>query len=69
MSRTNPTEKKSPGFACPTCGTRFSMEQTKVPPFCSERCQMVDLGRWLNEEISVPFENEPDPTLDESGDF
>jgi endogenous inhibitor of DNA gyrase (YacG/DUF329 family) len=30
---------------------------------------MVDLGRWLNEEIAVPFENEPDPTLDENGDY
>ncbi|WES30878.1 DNA gyrase inhibitor YacG [Varunaivibrio sulfuroxidans] len=23
-------------------------------PFCSERCRMRDLGRWLNEEYRVP---------------
>ena len=27
-------------------------------PFCSERCQLVDLGRWLSEEYRVP--EEPD---------
>ena len=24
-------------------------------PFCSERCRRIDLGRWLDEDISVPF--------------
>jgi hypothetical protein len=23
-------------------------------PFCSERCKLVDLGRWLNGEYRVP---------------
>jgi endogenous inhibitor of DNA gyrase (YacG/DUF329 family) len=23
-------------------------------PFCSKRCRMVDLGRWLGEEYRVP---------------
>jgi endogenous inhibitor of DNA gyrase (YacG/DUF329 family) len=23
-------------------------------PFCSERCKMADLGRWLLEEYRVP---------------
>jgi endogenous inhibitor of DNA gyrase (YacG/DUF329 family) len=23
-------------------------------PFCSHRCQLVDLGRWLGEEYRVP---------------
>jgi uncharacterized protein len=25
-------------------------------PFCSQKCQYVDLGRWLNEEIGLPHE-------------
>ncbi len=25
-------------------------------PFCSQRCQMADLGRWLNEDIGLPHE-------------
>ena len=25
-------------------------------PFCSVRCQQIDLGRWINEEIGLPVE-------------
>jgi endogenous inhibitor of DNA gyrase (YacG/DUF329 family) len=23
-------------------------------PFCSERCQLIDFGRWADEEYRVP---------------
>ena len=26
--------------------------------FCSERCQQIDLGQWLNEEYAVPSQNQ-----------
>jgi endogenous inhibitor of DNA gyrase (YacG/DUF329 family) len=26
----------------------------KAFPFCSERCRMADLGRWLNEDYRIP---------------
>lgn len=26
-------------------------------PFCSERCKMVDLGRWLEGEYRIPGED------------
>ena len=29
-------------------------------PFCSPRCRQIDLGRWLNEEISMPYDREED---------
>ena len=44
---------------CPTCNRRFLLDETPTPPFCSERCQMVDLGRWLDEENGLPFEGDP----------
>ena len=28
-------------------------------PFCSERCRMADLGRWLSEDYRVP-DDSPD---------
>ncbi len=37
-------------------------------PFCSERCKMADLGRWLTGGYSVPAEPAPeeqDPGGDE----
>ena len=38
-------------------------------PFCSERCRMADLGRWLNEDYRVPDEPVTDqPTDDEPED-
>lgn len=36
---------------CPSCGAKTV---TAHRPFCSERCRMRDLGRWLNEEYRVP---------------
>lgn len=42
---------------CPIC-TQPVTDQTPHRPFCSPRCQDVDLGRWLGEEyrISRPLE-------------
>jgi endogenous inhibitor of DNA gyrase (YacG/DUF329 family) len=36
-------------------------------PFCSERCKMADLGKWLSGSYSVPADelpDEPDPGQD-----
>jgi hypothetical protein len=45
---------------CPTCRGVAVKDGNKVFPFCSERCQLVDLGRWLTEEYRIP--EEPDGT-------
>jgi endogenous inhibitor of DNA gyrase (YacG/DUF329 family) len=34
-------------------------------PFCSERCKMIDLGAWANEEYRVPQPPEPLPDSEE----
>lgn len=26
-------------------------------PFCSERCKLLDLGAWIEEEYSLPTES------------
>lgn len=39
---------------CPVCNAAVSLETTPTVPFCSERCRLVDLGRWLEEGYSVP---------------
>ncbi|MDG2383843.1 MAG: DNA gyrase inhibitor YacG [Pirellulaceae bacterium] len=43
---------------CPTCGRMIDPLITAVMPFCSERCQQIDLGRWFDEEIGLPVEPE-----------
>jgi len=30
-------------------------------PFCSERCKLADLGRWLREDYRVPDDEAPSP--------
>jgi endogenous inhibitor of DNA gyrase (YacG/DUF329 family) len=40
---------------CPRCGkqTEYSPDN-KWRPFCSERCKMIDLGKWAAEDYRVP---------------
>lgn len=28
--------------------------ENRAFPFCSERCQTIDLGRWLDERYRIP---------------
>ncbi len=43
---------------CPICG---KPTDGKHGAFCSARCQMIDLGRWLKGDYRVPT-NEPPET-------
>ena len=40
---------------CPTC-RRAASASDKPFPFCSERCRLVDLGKWLGEDYRIPDE-------------
>ena len=44
---------------CPTCGKPVNWKDNPVRPFCSERCQLVDLGKWVEGEYRVPGEPVP----------
>ncbi len=55
-SRLSNRRRDPMAMVCSSCGCTFLLDETPSPPFCSERCQMIDLGRWLNEEIGVPTE-------------
>ena len=52
-----------PTIKCPTCGKAFDSEQSEAMPFCSVRCQQIDLGRWLGEQYGLPHAGD----LDEDG--
>ncbi len=61
-----------PILVCPTCHTKFDSEKTAAMPFCSERCRLIDLSRWLNESYSLPVDPEAEvdePPPDADGDF
>jgi uncharacterized protein len=40
---------------CPICARPVApREENKAFPFCSPRCKLVDLGKWLGDKYSVP---------------
>ncbi|OSM97371.1 MULTISPECIES: DNA gyrase inhibitor YacG [Lonsdalea] len=40
---------------CPTCAKPVVWgEQSPYRPFCSKRCQLIDLGEWAEEEKRIP---------------
>jgi len=45
---------------CPTCSKPVEWQDNPHRPFCSEHCQLVDLGSWVNDEYSIPGEPAPD---------
>jgi uncharacterized protein len=41
--------------ACAICGKPVDPPPgNRSFPFCSDRCRLVDLGKWLGEEYRVP---------------
>jgi endogenous inhibitor of DNA gyrase (YacG/DUF329 family) len=66
------SEQKLP--RCPICRKDVELrDSNRFFPFCSKRCQMRDLGAWLNEEYTIPIgagfteRNVPSPHDPESG--
>ena len=39
---------------CPTCGKSVEWRDNPWRPFCSERCKLIDFGKWANEDYRVP---------------
>jgi endogenous inhibitor of DNA gyrase (YacG/DUF329 family) len=49
-----------PTIPCPTCHKPVEWSpDAKWRPFCSERCRLIDLGAWMNEQRSIPGEDAP----------
>jgi uncharacterized protein len=50
--------------SCPICG---KPAQDRFRPFCSSRCQTIDLARWIGGNYRVPAdEEEPSSEDDET---
>ncbi|MGN6136162.1 MAG: DNA gyrase inhibitor YacG [Aureliella sp.] len=43
-----------PRLPCPVCGNPVPAAASRFLPFCSDRCRLIDLGRWLDEAHSIP---------------
>jgi endogenous inhibitor of DNA gyrase (YacG/DUF329 family) len=53
-------EQPATQVICPTCRARGNWFSQKYGPFCSQRCKMIDLGKWFSGEnaISEPLRPE-----------
>jgi len=54
---------------CPTCRRTFEEADSPTPPFCCERCKMIDLGNWLNEDYAVPNDGDDEQEESFEGEF
>jgi hypothetical protein len=62
-------ELKAKPMLCPICKKNVAdLDNPDSPnrffPFCSERCKLIDLGRWLGERYRIPIK-----PADESSDL
>ena len=52
---------------CPICKKPSAPHiegQASVSPFCSERCKLIDLGRWLGGKYQIPVEPDDETASD-----
>lgn len=38
---------------CPVCKKFTTWEENPYRPFCSERCRLIDLGKWASGEYKI----------------
>ena len=59
---------------CPICSRRFeiaALDDLPSFPFCSERCRLIDLGRWAEGRYAIPgapASEKPEISRDEADD-
>lgn len=51
---------------CPHCGKQVEYEGNPFRPFCSQRCRLIDLGKWINEEYRIPALEDEKEKIEES---
>ncbi len=50
---------------CPSCGAQVAwLPENAFRPFCSERCKLIDLGQWANEQYRIPTKDDTPPDDD-----
>jgi uncharacterized protein len=50
---------------CPICKRELDEaapdRKSSFFPFCSERCKLIDLGRWLSGKYQIPVREQDEP--------
>ncbi|MEO6811489.1 MAG: DNA gyrase inhibitor YacG [Isosphaeraceae bacterium] len=51
---------------CPICSKPFAiatLDDLPSFPFCSDRCKLIDLGRWIDGDYAIPVAPEEQEEL------
>ncbi len=57
--------KQTKAKPCPHCGKPAVWEDNPFRPFCSERCRLIDLGKWASEKYRIPGHRDDSAVPDE----
>ncbi len=49
---------------CPVCKKEAAWDNNPFRPFCSERCRIMDLGKWASEGYRIAGEKKEIPGED-----
>ncbi len=52
--------EKKPALKCPVCGKTVDFDAAPIGFFCSDRCKLIDLGKWLGEDYRISEPLRPD---------
>ncbi|WP_201545687.1 DNA gyrase inhibitor YacG [Psychrobacter sp. H7-1] len=62
MSKPAPTAQAvshPKSYPCPQCQKLTVWQDNPYKPFCSDRCKLIDLGAWANEDYKLPAQDSP----------
>ena len=57
-------KNKTQKHICPMCKKGTTWNGNPFRPFCSERCRLMDLGKWASEEYCIAGEKQDLPDRD-----
>jgi len=60
MKESKPIKK----YICPSCKGEAVWRDNPFRPFCSERCKLIDLGKWAAEDYRISGEKKDLPEGD-----
>lgn len=64
MSESSPRRNGDARAAAPRCPICGKPADPSTRPFCSRRCKLIDLGRWIEGAYRIPSEEPPDTDPD-----
>jgi endogenous inhibitor of DNA gyrase (YacG/DUF329 family) len=53
-------------ITCPICRKEAKWDDNPFRPFCSERCRLIDLGKWASGDYRIAGQDRPPESGEEN---